>query len=140
MNKDSDRDNRSLMFRPFFSMPFFDDEFWGSENNSPSGLSVSEDDQHVYIEAHVPGMTLDDIELSLDKHVLHIKGHKKEEEEDKKRKFFRKATSSYSYSVNIPSHVDVNADPEATYKDGVIKITFQKNQNSQARKISIKKT
>jgi HSP20 family protein len=42
-------------------------------------MSVSEDKNHVYIEAHLPGLKTDDIELSFERGVLWIKGEKKEE-------------------------------------------------------------
>lgn len=132
--------NKSLPWRSFLSFPYLEDDFWGVENERSSGLSLSEDDTHVYVEAHLPGLREEDIDISIDKGVLSIRGSKKEEQKDEKKRYYRKASSSFSYSVNIPSHADFNKEPEATYKDGVIKVAFLKSQkDSSAKKISIKK-
>lgn len=103
-----------------------------------SGLSVSEDEANIYVEACVPGITPQEIEMSYEKGILWIKAMKKEETEDKKKKFYRKATSSFSYRVALPSNVDDTKEPEATCKDGILKVTFAKKKSSQAKKIPIK--
>lgn len=136
----SKEDFRSLMLRPFLSFPYFDDEFWGLDNVNESGLSVSEDEKNVYVEAGMPGLKSEDIELSFEKGMLLIKGSRKEEQKDKDKKYYKKAVSSYCYRVNIPSRIDENKEPDATYKDGIIKVVFSKKpETSKAKKISIKK-
>jgi HSP20 family protein len=134
----SEKKEKMLPFRPFLSFPFGDEDFWGLDFSSQSGLSVSEDKNHVFVEAHLPGLQTDDIELSFERGMLWIKGEKKEEEEDKKKKYYRKASSSFSYRVQVPGQIDEKKVPEATYKDGVLKITFSKAPQSQAKKITIK--
>jgi HSP20 family protein len=136
MSKD---DKKSLMFRPFLSFPYFDEDFWPQRDKEPSGVGVSEDEKNIYVEANLPGMTADDIEISYEKGMVLISGSKSEEEEDKKMKFYKKASSSFAYRVNIPGGVDETKQPEATYKDGVVKIIFQKSNVSSAKKITIKK-
>lgn len=120
--------------------PWFDDEDWVTNlPTASSGLSVSEDDKHVYVEAHMPGLNTEDIDVTFKNGELWIQGNKKEEEEDKKRKYYRMASSSFSYRVLIPGNVDESNDPEASYKDGVMYITFKKVPAPQPKKISIKK-
>ncbi|PIS00699.1 MAG: Hsp20/alpha crystallin family protein [Chlamydiae bacterium CG10_big_fil_rev_8_21_14_0_10_35_9] len=132
------KDDFKSMVRSFMNFPFFEEDFWGTET-SVSGLSISEDEKNVYVEAHLPGLQPEDIEISFEKGALFIKGSKKEETKEEKKKYYKKASSSFSYRVNIPSQVDESKEPEATYKDGVIKITFPKSGKAVARKISIKK-
>lgn len=127
---------------PFWMLPsFFDDEdqFQGLFFDQAKGLSISEDDQHIFVEAALPGLKPDDIEITLDKGNLWIKGHKSEQTEDKEKKYHKKASSSFSYSVTLPSNADVNHDPEAIYEDGIMKITFIKKEPSQSRKIQVKR-
>lgn len=134
-----DKENfRSLMFRPFL-FPYLDDEeFWGSDN---SGLTISEDEKNVYVEANMPGLKTEDIEISFEKGILLIKGSRKVEEKDKEKKYYKRAMSSYSYRVNIPTEVDEKKEPDASYKDGVLKIAFVKKPEAilKAKKIKIKK-
>ena len=85
-----------------------------------------------------PGLKAEEIEVSLDKNVLWIKGEKKEEEKDKK--FYKKASTSFSYRVLIPVEVDESKEIDATYKDGIMKVTFHKISESKPKKINIKKS
>ena len=121
--------------------PWFEDEDWiTSLPASASGLSVSEDNKNIYVEAHMPGLKEDDIEITYQKGELWIRGDRKEEEKDKDRKYYRTASSSYSYRVLIPTEVDEKAEPDAQYQDGVMRVTFKKAAAAQPKKITVKKT
>lgn len=102
----------------------------------PSGLSISEDDKNVYIDAAMPGIDPKNIEVTFDKGVLHISGEGKEEE--KKRKYYRKATSAFSYRIAVPAEVSPKTEPEATYKNGVMHIAFKKMAAAAPKKIAVK--
>lgn len=120
--------------------PWLDDEDWlTTQPNTQSGLSVSEDDKNVYIEAHLPGLKAEDIDVTFHKGELWVKGDRKEEEKDSKRKYYRLASSSYSYRVMVPGDVDDTQEPDASYKDGVMTITFKKSSKAEPKKISVKK-
>lgn len=114
-----------------------EDEDWPL-SSGPSGLSVSEDEKNVYVEAAVPGIEPKNVEVTYDKGTLWIKGESKEEEEDKNKKFYRRASSSFSYNITVPSEIDPNTDPEATYKNGMMKVTFAKTPQTQPKKITVK--
>lgn len=121
---------------PFSRFPLWtDDEDW-TPATSPSGLAVSEDDKKVYIEAAVPGIDPQDIEVTFDKGVVWIKGESKKEETEKK--FYRRAASSFSYRVAVPGEIDANAEPEATCKNGVMTVAFAKAEKVQPKKIAVK--
>ena len=102
------------------------------------GLTIYEDKKNVNVEAFLPGLTAKDIEITLDKGILWIKGEKREEEEDKEKKYYRRASNSFSYRVTLPANVDEKSEPKATFKDGILKLIFQKAPQSQAKKITIK--
>jgi HSP20 family protein len=101
-------------------------------------LSLSEDDKHIYVQAQVPGVDPKNIDVTYHDGYLWIRGEAKESEEDKKRKYYRHATSSFSYRVAIPSEVDMKTEPEATYKHGVMTVTFAKSPKAQPKKITVK--
>ncbi|MBS0623390.1 MAG: Hsp20/alpha crystallin family protein [Verrucomicrobia bacterium] len=127
----------------FFNLGKFFDDFEWSLNPiglSSSGLSVSSDEKFVVIEAHVPGLSAKDVEVSIDRDgVLWIKGSKQEEEKDKKRKFYRHAQTSFSYCVPLWDEIDIKKEPKATCKDGIMRLTFEKRKDGQeeARKIHV---
>jgi HSP20 family protein len=120
---------------PIFRNIWDDEEEW--LNSSSSGLSISEDDKNVYIEAALPGIDPKNIEVTIDKGIVWIKGEAEQEEKDGK-KFYRRAASSFSYRVAVPGEIDQNTEPQATYKNGVMAVTFAKLPQSQPKKISIK--
>lgn len=127
----------------FWSFPtrslLSDDDFLPSTVTG-SDLSVSEDDNHVYIEANMPGLDSDDIEVTYHKGQLWLRGSKKEEEKDKKKKYYRYASSSYSYRLAVPGNIDEKSEPDAEYQNGVMKVTFKKMSEAQPKKISVKKS
>lgn len=131
--------NRILSF-PSVSLPSIwnDEDDWMTAPSTPSGLSVSEDDKHVYIEAAVPGIDPKNIEITFHDGYLWIRGEAKEEEKDPKRKFYRQATKSFSYRVAVPGDIDQNLEPEATYKHGMMKVSFVKSPKAQPKKIQVK--
>jgi len=126
---------------PSFRIPsIWDDEEedkWLSLPNTPSGLTVSEDKSNVYVEAAVPGINPDEVEITYDKGMLWIRAQGQEEEKEKK--YYRKATSSFSYQVAIPGNIDEKSEPEAVCKNGMMKVTFKKVPETKPKKITIKK-
>lgn len=124
-----------------FNLGKFFDDLEGGITTVPSGLSISSDDNHIFVEAHVPGLSAKDIEVTIDDdNVLWIKGDKKEEEEDKKKKFYRRSQSSFSYCIPLWEEVDDSVDPEAVCKEGVMHVSFKKKKGKQAeaKKIQVK--
>ena len=115
----------------------FEEDDWSSFLPS-SGLTISEDEKNVFVEAAMPGLDPNNIEVTFDKGVLWVRGQAEEKQEDKDKKFYRKASSSFSYRVAVPGNVDEKAEPDAMYKNGVMKVTFLKTPETQPRKINIK--
>lgn len=131
---------RRVLSFPSLAMP----DFWDDNDNwmvpsTQSGLSISEDDTHVYVEAAVPGIDPKDVEITYQDGYVWIRGEAQEQEEDKKKKFYRQKTSSFSYRVAVPGEIDQNAEPEANYKHGIMTISFAKAPKVQPKKIAVKK-
>lgn len=102
----------------------------------PSGLSISEDDKNVYVDAALPGIDPKDIEITFGRGILHINGQVREEEKGKK--FYKKATSSFSYHVSVPEGVDTKKEPDVTYKNGMMRSVFKKTEPSKPKRIEVK--
>jgi HSP20 family protein len=119
---------------------FFDEneEEWDLVPQETSNLSISEDKNSIYVEAALPGLSQEDIEVTFDNNLLWIKGEKKEEKKDKK--FYKKAISSFSYRVAVPGEIDEKKEIEASYKNGIMKVTFPKAKKTEPKKITIKKS
>jgi len=128
----------------FFSFPSFripslwneEDDFFPTQTGL-NGLSISEDEQNVYIEASLPGIDPKNIEVTYQDGYLWVRGEISDEEKDKNRKYYRHASKSFSYRVAVPGDVNESADPKATYKHGVMTVSFPKSPKSQPKKITV---
>lgn len=127
----------------FWRLPIIASDLWEDlgdlmpMSGTLNGLSISEDEKNVYVEAAVPGIDPKDIEVTFDKGVLWIKGESKEEEK-KGKKYYRKASSSFSYRVAVPGEVDWKTEPVATSKNGLMMVAFPKSAKTQPKKIAVK--
>ena len=134
---------RDLVSNRLFSFPtlpsIWEDDDFTLLPQSQGGLSISEDDSKVYIEAALPGIDSENIDITFHDGYVWVRGEKKEKEEDKKRKYYRQSAKSFSYRVAVPGDVDLNTEPEAEFDNGVMTITFAKSPKSQPKKIAVKK-
>jgi len=128
-----------LMSRPLWRFPsvITEDEDW-TGMPAQSGISISEDGKYVYVSAALPGVDEKDVDITFDKGILWLKGETQVEEKDKDRKYYRKAANSFSYQVTVPGDIDLNVDPEATSKNGIMTVKFAKSPQTQPKKITVK--
>lgn len=122
---------------------FFDDfrlpRLWKDDQAWMPVFDMSETDQEVIVKVEVPGMDSKDIDLSLSKDYLTISGEKKHEEKEEKENYHRTERRYGAFCRNIALPVDVDPDKvDATYKDGVLKITLPKAEYTKTKKIEIK--
>src|SRR5947209_13313316 len=97
-------DPNRFLINPRTQFPgFFNDmDSWIANMQVPTGVSLSEDEKNVYVEASVPGIDPKDIEVTFDDGYVWIRGEAKEEEKDEQRKYYRQANRSYSIRVAVP--------------------------------------
>ena len=104
-------------------------------------VDVAETDREIKVSAELPGMEEKDIDVSLTRDTLTIKGEKMEEKEEKGKDYYRMERSFGSFTRSIPLPVEVDTDKvEATFKKGVLTVTLPKKPEAQGttRKIDIK--
>jgi HSP20 family protein len=105
-------------------------------------LDVEDTEEGYHIKANVPGATIENIEVSLDKNVLTVainKNEQKEKEEKRgPRKFLVKERRSIasSRSVLLPTPVDTQ-NMKAALKDGILIIDIKKDIANKAKKIDV---
>lgn len=114
------------------------ENFFGSSEGN--GLSLYETEDKVIVDAAVPGIKSKDIQINFEKGVLTIKAESKEDKENKEPgvKYHIRSNQSFCYRISIPIHVDESKPPEATCKDGVLKIVFHKARISKTHHIEVK--
>ncbi len=101
-------------------------------------VDVTENKDEVIVRAEVPGMTKEDITVTLQDNVLTLRGEKKQEKEEKDASYHRMERSygSFVRSFNLPTVVQVDK-VKAAYKDGVLTITLPKAEEVKPKEISV---
>jgi len=99
-------------------------------------VDIREDDKHVYVEAELPGMSKEDIEVTIENGLLTISGEKKAEkkagDEDLRERYYGRMYRC----LTLPSMVD-ESKVKAKMKDGVLNIELEKTQTAKPKKIEI---
>ncbi len=104
------------------------------------GLNVYEKDGMVHVEAPVPGVPADKVEVTFSENQLHIraKHEQREEEKDKKKVVYKmERDTSFEYSTTVPTAIDEQSI-EAEIRDGVVYVTAKVAEAAKPKKISVK--
>ena len=101
-------------------------------------VDIAENEDHITVTAEFPGMTKDDIKISLQDNVLSLIGEKKQEKEEKKTNFHRieRTFGAFQRSFVLPTAVETGK-VNAAMKDGVLTITLPKAEEAKPREIAI---
>jgi HSP20 family protein len=143
---------------PFLSLHremnrLFDDVFRGTSLPTASGsqgqgdvgtfvnasMNVSETDKEIRITAELPGVTEQDIDVSLDDDVLTIRGEKKFERKDDKENFHfvERSYGTFQRSLRLPFPVDPD-QVQASFENGVLTVTVPKTgRQERSRRIQV---
>jgi len=102
-------------------------------------LDVKEEKGKITVEAEMPGVATKDLDVSLDGRILRIKSEKRRETENTAngQYHYERSYGYYNRSVELPSEVDP-CKVEASYKNGVLKISLKKVKESETKRIEVK--
>jgi HSP20 family protein len=124
------------------------DDFFGSPmrrtgDGQPQGVwapavNVREDVNNYYVEAEVPGMSKDDLQIEVENNVLSLRGERRFEKKDEQENyhFVERSYGSFYRSFALPKNVDGDSI-QAEYKDGVLHVTLPKRPEVKPKKISV---
>lgn len=121
------------------------DDFFGQAPDFFGGtafpaLTTSETDNQVIVRAELPGVTPDDLDVTIKDNVVTIKGEKKEEKKDEKENYFRMERSfgSFIRQIALPAEVDP-AGAESKLDQGVLELRLPKlGEKHEAKSVKIK--
>lgn len=102
-------------------------------------IDVAEDEKGYTVQADIPGVKKEDIQVDIDGDTISVRAEAKREKEEKKDEKVVYSERSYgmvSRSFSLPSEVDEKA-AKAEYKDGVLKLVLPKKANGGGRRISV---
>ena len=103
-------------------------------------MDIVENDDAFLALADLPGLTKDDIEISVEDGMLSISGERKSahtsDEESKGFKRLERAWGTFRRSFSLPQGVDLEK-VSASFTDGVLTVTLPKTEIVKARKVDI---
>ncbi|HET6341604.1 MAG TPA: Hsp20/alpha crystallin family protein [Gemmatimonadota bacterium] len=99
---------------------------------------VSETPDELTLRLEVPGLSREDVALSIERHALTVRGEKRQESTTENENFYRSERSygSFERSFALPSHVDTDG-VKASMENGVLTIRFPRREEAKARPIEI---
>jgi HSP20 family protein len=102
-------------------------QFETAFGTSLPAVDVVEHEKEFTVTAELPGLTLNDIDLSVSDNTLTIKGEKKEEKEEKAKNYYMSERKYGSFQRSLPLPHGVNRDKVAArFENGVLSVTLPK--------------
>lgn len=102
-------------------------------------VDIREKNDALMFAMELPGLTKENLEITLENNVLTIAGERKFEKETKGEEFHRleRSYGHFSRSFTLPTGVRTDK-VEANFEHGVLNIVLPKEENAKPKKISIR--
>ena len=131
--------NRIGLSDPFAGEVATDDNSNVVTSHWRPAVDIKEEANRFVIKADIPGVDPKDIEITMEKGILTIKGERAEEKEEEKEGYKRveRSRGTFYRRFSLPDSADADRI-EARGKDGVLEIFLPKQEKEQPRRIVVK--
>jgi HSP20 family protein len=121
-----------------FDRLFYDSVFGFNLQAGEPGAPVSlwQDEDHIYVEADLPGLADEDVEVTVHKGVLFIRGERKPEP-DRQYLYNGRNWGRFERAVTLPDEVDTEA-VQAELTRGVLRVSLPKRPETKPRRITLR--
>jgi len=122
---------------------FFDDDKFVPMVSRPVSMmppmDVYDDKDNVYVDVALSGVDPKDVAIEIENGILSVSGNVEKKTEIDEKNYYKKEIrkSAFSRKVSLPSEVD-GEKAQATYENGVLKISVPKKNETKSKKIEIK--
>ena len=101
-------------------------------------VDILEADGHVEIRAEMPGLSEQEVQVSVTDDVLTLKGEKTQESEDKDQKYHRveRSYGRFQRSFTLPANLDPE-DIKAKFTHGVLTVSIPKVKEIEPKEVQI---
>jgi len=102
-------------------------------------IDVFQTEKELVIQSAVAGIKLKDLDISIEKDRLAIKGKREKQVEDKEINYFYQECywGPFSREIILPAEVDPSK-AQATFKEGILTIRMPKIEREKKKKIEVK--
>ena len=102
------------------------------------GINAWEDQDSAWLEAELPGMTMDDLELYVKENTLTLSGRRKLNSPENVTWYRReRSEGEFSRTITLPWNIDAEK-VEARLRDGVLSVHLPKAESSKPKKVKVK--
>jgi len=101
-------------------------------------VDICKEGENYILKSELPGMTKDEIDISIQDNVVTLKGTKKEEKEVKEDSYYHceRRFGSFQRSFELPAPID-KKKVKASYREGVLKVTLPMAEEAKPKQIKI---
>jgi HSP20 family protein len=102
-------------------------------------LDMYETDGMIKVEIPLPGMKLEEIEVTVDGNTLTVKGERRTKEDVKEEDYLRREVhyGTFTRAVTLPTIVDTK-QAKASYDAGVLTVTFPRTEQAKPKRLEVK--
>ena len=121
-----------------WSLPAEDDQSKVVTSRWSPAVDIKEEEDRFVLLADIPGVDSKDIEVTMDKGVLTVKGERSREKEEERNGYKRveRSYGTFYRRFSLPDSADADAIT-AKGKNGVLEVTIPKHEKVQPRKIAV---
>lgn len=126
------------MFDSFFRGGLSEDEALVASDWIPA-VDIAEHDNEYTVKLELPGVSKEDVKITMQNNVLTVRGEKRKEKETKSSSYHRVERSYGAFQRNFTLPSTVKADKiDAAYVEGILTIVLPKAEEARAKQIDVK--
>jgi len=117
---------------------------WPREEGLTAGawlppVDVYETNDSIIMKAELPGLTENDVDISVEGNILTLKGERQREKEVEEKNYYRaeRTFGAFTRTFNLPPTVDAGRIG-ASFSHGVLQLTLPKREETKPRQIKVK--
>lgn len=101
-------------------------------------VDIYETDENLVLQAELPGINPDDVDIRIEDNTLYLKGERKFEKEVKEENLHRveRSYGTFTRSFTLPGTIDADK-VKAEYKNGILTLTIPKREEAKPKTIKI---
>jgi HSP20 family protein len=102
-------------------------------------MNITQDDNHFYVRAEVPGIRASDLSISAVRNRISISGRREIPQEHERVSYHRKERADGTFNRTIALTAEIDAEHvDARYADGILTLKLAKVAEAKPRQITVK--
>lgn len=131
------QDRMNRVFEDVLGRSIDENELFGG--SWTPAVDIVETANELILHAELPGMKSEDVDIRIENNLLTLKGERRFESREDQENYHRRERSygTFARTFTLPSTVEQDK-VSAEYKDGVLKVTLPKREETKPKQINIK--